>query len=512
MAELRQLLVEKKALLPVHRGDLSPRQLKKVIRSLMFLKTKFDGLGRFEKIKARLVANGKQQDRTLYPDTYSPTVALQSVLMCLTVAAAEGRRVCAIDIGGAYLNADRDSKEGEEVIMELEPSLVRILAMVAPQIKPYVDEKGRVLVKLTKAMYGTLDAAKIWFEKLTGVLLQLGYTPNKVDPCVFNKMIDGKQCTILVYVDDLLVMCEHAHVLDELVQQLGDAFDGDVKSSQDKDLSYLGMHLKVEQGRITVSMVAYLTGVLEEYGVSGTVTTPATANLFTLSSTARALTAKEAKEFHTMVAKLLYLAKRARVDILLAVSFLTTRVKAPTSDDAAKLQRVMKYLNGTREHVLVLSPSDISVLESYIDASFACHPDGKGHTGLVVMLGGCTVMCMSSKQKLVTRDSTESELVGLSDKLISAIQCYDFLHEQGVQCGVPVVHQDNTSTITLATKGGGKYRTKYMRVRQAYVQEHHQDGSVVIQYLPTGKMLADMLTKPLQGALFKYLARRVTGQ
>jgi hypothetical protein len=75
VAELKQLLSEKKAIKPVHREDLSARQLKRSIRSLMFLKTKFDGLGRFEKIKARLVANGKQQDRELYPDTYSPTVA-----------------------------------------------------------------------------------------------------------------------------------------------------------------------------------------------------------------------------------------------------------------------------------------------------------------------------------------------------------------------------------------------------------------------------------------------------
>jgi hypothetical protein len=47
----------------------------------MFLKTKFNAEGKFEKIKARMVANGKQQDRSLYPDTYSPTVMLQSVFM-----------------------------------------------------------------------------------------------------------------------------------------------------------------------------------------------------------------------------------------------------------------------------------------------------------------------------------------------------------------------------------------------------------------------------------------------
>jgi hypothetical protein len=63
VAELKQLIQEKKTMLPVDRGEVNPTALKKVIRSFMFLKTKFDGMGRFEKIKARLVANGAQQDR-----------------------------------------------------------------------------------------------------------------------------------------------------------------------------------------------------------------------------------------------------------------------------------------------------------------------------------------------------------------------------------------------------------------------------------------------------------------
>ena len=482
VAELRQLLVEKKALKPVHRGDLSVRQLKTAIRSLMFLKTKFDGLGRFEKIKARLVANGKQQDRTLYPDTYSPTVALQSVLMCLTVAAAEKRKVCAVDIGGAYLNAERESAEGEEVIMELEPMLVAILAKVAPEVKPFIDEKGRLMVELTKAMYGTLDAAKIWYEKLTGVLHEMGFVPNKVDPCVLNKVINGKQCTVMVYVDDLLVTCESQAGLEEVVAQLEDSFEGDIKSSSDKDLSYLGMHLKIDDGRVVVSMEAYLQGVLEELEVKGSVSTPATANLFNVNSSSPQLSAAAAKNFHTVVAKLLYLAKRVRLDVLLAVAFLSTRVKCPTEEDKNKLDRVLKYLNGTKGQVLVLSPNDSKWLEGYIDASFGCHFDGKSHTGLVIKLYGCTIMCMSSKQKLVTRDSTEAELVGLSDKLMTVIQCADFLREQGVECGVPKVYQDNTSTITLVTKGGGQYRSKYMRVRQAFVQERCDAGEVEVSY------------------------------
>jgi hypothetical protein len=432
--------------------------------------------------------------------------------MCLTMAAKEKRKVCAIDIGGAYLNADRVCEEGDEIVMELEPMLVAILAKHEPLIKPYIDEKGRVLVTLSKAMYGTLDAAKIWYEKLTGVLHDMGFVSNKVDHCVLNKTVNGKQCTIMLYVDDLLVTCEDASTIAEVVKQLEAAFEGDVKSCYDRDLSYLGMHLKIEHGSITVSMVAYLRGVLDELGVTGSVTTPATANLFKVNKAAQALTHREAKQFHTTVAKLLYLAKRTRVDILLAIAFLSTRVQSPNSEDAGKLERVLKYLNGTVESVLVLKPSGEHAVAGYIDASFGCHCDGKSHSGLVVTLFGCTVLCMSSKQKLVTRDSTEAELVALSDKLMNVLQCYDFMCAQGLKCEIPQIFQDNTSTITLVTKGGGQYRTKYMRVRREFVYERCAAGEVSIVYLPTARMVADMLTKALQGNLFRYLTRRVTGQ
>ncbi len=107
VAELLQMLRTKRALRPVMKASLSRRQMKRVIRSFMFLKTKFNAEGKFDKIKARMVANGKQQDRKLYPDTYSPTVMLQSVFMCLAIASLEGRRVASVDIGGAYLNAAR---------------------------------------------------------------------------------------------------------------------------------------------------------------------------------------------------------------------------------------------------------------------------------------------------------------------------------------------------------------------------------------------------------------------
>ncbi len=62
----------------------------------------------------------------------------------------------------------------------------------------------------------------------------------------------------------------------------------------------------------------------------------------------------EMEFFHSFVAKLLYLAKRVRPDILVAVSYLTKRVKSPNISDMSKLERVIKYLRNTKEMGIIL--------------------------------------------------------------------------------------------------------------------------------------------------------------
>jgi hypothetical protein len=63
---------------------------------------------------------------------------------------------------------------------------------------------------------------------------------------------------------------------------------------------------------------------------------------------------KEHTAFHSKVAKLLFLAKRARPDILAVVSFFCTWIQEATKEDESKLSRVLEYLKHTQEHVLVL--------------------------------------------------------------------------------------------------------------------------------------------------------------
>ena len=82
-----------------------------------------------------------------------------------------------------------------------------------------------------------------------------------------------------------------------------------------------------------------------------------------------------------------------------------------------------------------------------IDASFAAHDDAKSHTGLVVFLEDSVVLAKSTKQKIVSKDSTEAELVGLADKIMDVACIWDFVIVQGVAIDIPIISQDNKSTI-----------------------------------------------------------------
>jgi hypothetical protein len=76
-------------------------------------------------------------------------------------------------------------------------------------------------VKLKKALYGTLQAALLFWQNLSSQLEELGFVINPYDFCVANKMIDGLQCTIVWHVDDFKI----PHVATKVVTTMLDLLD-----------------------------------------------------------------------------------------------------------------------------------------------------------------------------------------------------------------------------------------------------------------------------------------------
>ena len=161
----------------------------------------------------------------------------------------------------------------------------------------------------------------------------------------------------------------------------------------------------------------------------------------------------------------------------------------------------------------VLGKDSTDSVRWWIDASYAVHPNMRGHTGATMSMGNGSVFSGSWKQKMVTITSTESEVIAIYDVLPQILWTKKFLEDQGVTIKDPVLYQDNMSSMLLKWNGrqSSTKRTKYMDIWYFYVGDHIQNKTLSLQHCPTDEMLADFFAKPLQGSLFIRLRNHIMG-
>eukprot|EP00957_Ditylum_brightwellii_P101279 7717577-Ditylum_brightwellii.AAC.1 len=187
-----------------------------------------------------------------------------------------------------------------------------------------------------------------------------------------------------------------------------------MKTTQGKFHDYLGMTLDCrKKGKVKVGMVKYTKKVVETFPekIEGSVTTPAANHLFEVNKKCSKLPEEKGRVYHTTTAKLIFLCKRSRQDIQTVVVFLTTRVKEPDEDDWKKLRLVLLHLNGTLNLITMFSADRLNVAKWWVDGSYVTHPNMRGHTGVTISLGKGSVFSSSTKQKINTKSSTETELI-----------------------------------------------------------------------------------------------------
>ena len=165
------------------------------------------------------------------------------------------------------------------------------------------------------------------------------------------------------------------------------------------------------------------------------------------------LSPSEFERIRSVVCKLLYVTLCGRPDILLAVVFLASCVSKATLQDQTKLKWLLEYLYGTYDLPLILGADNIQTMYTFVDTSYAVHDDMKSHTGGVITFGCGGIACKSTKQKVVTKSSTEAELVGASEYLPSTIWVQNFLQAQGFPHRTSYFEQDNQSAICLERNG-----------------------------------------------------------
>jgi hypothetical protein len=174
---------------------------------------------------------------------------------------------------------------------------------------------------------------------------------------------------------------------------------------------------------------------------------------------------------------------------------------------------MLQFIRATKEDYLTLSASSLHNVRWWVDASYAVHPDMKSHTGGALSLGTGIIYGTSKSQKLNVKSSTEAEIVGTDDVMPQILWTLYFLEAQGYKIDDNILYQDNKSSILLETNGRGSSgkRTRHIDVRYFFIADRVKSGEIRIEHCPTGIMIADYFTKPLQGALFWKLRDMIMG-
>jgi hypothetical protein len=106
--------------------------------------------------------------------------------------------------------------------------------------------------KLKKALYGCVQAAKLWYEKLKLFLVEQGYVHGDVDPFVFRRVVNRKVYLLLVYIDDILLIGDEREV-NRMEEEFLKEFRW-ITMSKEHSHSYIGMQVTVRDGAVTLDM------------------------------------------------------------------------------------------------------------------------------------------------------------------------------------------------------------------------------------------------------------------
>ena len=187
--------------------------------------------------------------------------------MPAVINAMENRTVAVVDIPGAFMKADMDPG----VYMCIDGTMAELLMEIDYDMyHPHmVKEKGKpvIYVELLKALYGTLRAARLFWETLSGKLQEWGFTLNPYDSCVTNKDVDGQQCTITWHVDDLMISHAEEQVVRSIIQQIQDNFGQHSELSMHigKRHDNLGMILDFNTpGTLEINMSDYIQVIYQD--------------------------------------------------------------------------------------------------------------------------------------------------------------------------------------------------------------------------------------------------------
>lgn len=452
---------------------------KKPVGSRWVFVVKYKKNGEIEKFKARVLAKGFSQVYGIdYTETYCSVVQIMTTRLILAYAAQEKLAIRQFDVKTAFLYGELR----EEIYMNA----------------PDGFAEPNTVWKLRRSLYGLKQSPRMWSEKFSSFMRDIGLEMSSYDNSVFFKW--DPLIIIIVYVDDGLIFARNDTDIIKILKQLKDKFE--IRELEVNN--YRGLEVVVKDDAILIHQASYVKKILNNFNManSNSVTNP----IGNFEQTTEPL--RQDVPYRQAIGSLMYLADTSRPDISFAVNRLARKVANPTESDWKQVKHLLRYLSGTVNLGIKYARKGSCAITSYSDSDYAGDTDtSKSTTGFVILFNNAVFHWKTQLQRHVTLSSTEAEVIALCSlsKELSWInrmsQELRIVQEEKV-----VIKCDNQSALRIAQSVKLSGRTRHLRAQNAYIYEQINAGELAIQHVKTDYNLADILTKNVNTK--KFVANR----
>ncbi|KAJ1586562.1 hypothetical protein NDA11_002338 [Ustilago hordei] len=418
------------------------------------LRLKLDADGVPVKHKARLVARGfTQREGIDYQETFSPVAPLGAIRAILALAVQNNWEVHALDITMAYLNS----------------MLKEAIYMKPPEGSGVAPGK---VYKVIKGLYGLKQSGREWNQEFDRSLRRMGFFQVECAPCIYTKGQGEDMAIVVIYVDDTLVIAPRLEMVLKVKKQIGQRWKMEDSGYIDQ---VLAKHLDKRTKPTMVPMQSIPEGTL-------------------------VASAAQQKEYPVIVGKLLWVANSTWPDLSLTMGVLARHMREPSQEHYQAAQRVLCYLESTRQVGLVYRASESQEpLVAHSDANWVSDAtiQRRSTSGSVALVYRNPVAWKSATQKCVSLSAVEAEFIAATEATCEVLFLKQLLRSIGIATGTPTVYSDNTGCIQVSKDPAQHWKLKHIDTKYHFIRNNVQEGRVQIKYVDTTRNLADVLTKPI---------------
>lgn len=483
-------------------SDLPPKA--NLMRCHMVFTVKRLADGSIEKFKCRLVADGNTQRYGVdFHQIFSTVAKLSTLRVVLTIAAAKDFNLTSIDIRQAYLQAT----VSEDLYMQMPPGL------------PKHDANGnRLVVKLTKSLYGLRQAGREWANLLSRFLVNWGFNRSTIDVCLY--VYSRGICTlyVVVWVDDCVIVDNSPRLRDTFVQDLGKRFPVDDKGTLDWILQVKVTRNRSERS-LDLSQELYISDLVHRFNhligsTSRRFDSPCDASLtFTIDqcpaydSSEYDAMAPHRETYMSLVGAFLWLANVTRFELSFISSQLARFVSNPGRIHFQAALRVLIYLQCSKDRSLSIRPhATLPVLRVFVDSNWGTR---FSVSAAIFDFMGTVVHWLSKTQRSVSMSSTEAEFFAACVAARDVLFLRDLLADLGyLQTSPTPLRSDNKSVSDLSFDPVAFKKTKHILRAAEFLRDIVSRRQLVITWMSGADNVADLLTKAVTLPVFRHLISR----